>query len=100
MDHAKLLDVLTSHPISHAILPRAVCFATSRPANYAHVVTSAAVDWHLSQSEDVYLDYTIKRFIYIITNGYYYLSLVDSVNITISGDINPYVYLIDNIYRN
>ena len=35
MDHAKLLDVLTSLPVSHAILPRAVCFATSRPANHA-----------------------------------------------------------------
>ena len=34
MDHAKLLDVLTSLPVSHAILPRAVCFATSRPANH------------------------------------------------------------------
>ena len=34
MDHAKLL-VLTSLPVSHAILPRAVCFATSRPANHA-----------------------------------------------------------------
>ena len=35
MDHAKLLDVLMSLPVSHAILPRAVCFATSRPVNYA-----------------------------------------------------------------
>ena len=35
MDHAKLLDVLTSLPVSHAILPRAMCFATSRPANHA-----------------------------------------------------------------
>ena len=35
MDHAKLLDVLTSLPVSHAILPRAVCFATSRQANNA-----------------------------------------------------------------
>ena len=35
VDHAKLLDVLTSLPVSHAILPRAVCFATSRPANHA-----------------------------------------------------------------
>ena len=35
MDHAKLLDVLTSFPVSHAILPRAVCFATSHPANHA-----------------------------------------------------------------
>ena len=35
MDSAKLLDVLTSLPVSHAILPRGVCFATSRPANHA-----------------------------------------------------------------
>ena len=35
MDHAKLLDVLTSLPISHSILPRAVCFATSSQANHA-----------------------------------------------------------------
>ena len=34
-DHAKLLDVLTSLPVSHAILPRAVNFAMSRPANHA-----------------------------------------------------------------
>ena len=35
MDHAKSLDVLTSFPVSHAILPCAVCFATSCPANHA-----------------------------------------------------------------
>ena len=35
MDHAKLLDVLTSLALSQLILPRDVCFATSRPANYA-----------------------------------------------------------------
>ena len=35
MDHAKLLDVLTSLPVNQSILPRAVCFATSRPANHA-----------------------------------------------------------------
>ena len=29
------LTFLTSLPVSHAILPRAVCFATSRPANHA-----------------------------------------------------------------
>ena len=33
-EHAKLLDVLTSLSVSHAILPSAVCFATSRPANH------------------------------------------------------------------
>ena len=35
MDHAKLLDVLTSLPVSQSILPRDVCFARSRPANHA-----------------------------------------------------------------
>ena len=34
MHHAKLLDVLTSLPVSQSILSRAVCFATSRPANH------------------------------------------------------------------
>ena len=38
MDHAKCLDVLTSLPISQSILPRAVCFTTSHPAN--HVICS------------------------------------------------------------
>ena len=38
MDHAKLLDVLKALPVSHAILPRAVCFTTSHPAN--HVICS------------------------------------------------------------
>ena len=35
MDHAKLLDVLTSLPISHAILPHTMCFAMSHLANHA-----------------------------------------------------------------
>ena len=35
VDHAKLLDVLMSLPTSHVILPRVVCFATSRSANHA-----------------------------------------------------------------
>ena len=35
MDHAKLLDDLSSPPVSHAILPRVVCIETSRPANHA-----------------------------------------------------------------
>ena len=34
MDHGKLLDFHTSLPVSHAILPRAVCFATPRLANH------------------------------------------------------------------
>ena len=55
MDHAKLHDVLTSLPVSHAILPCAVCFATTRRQTMRHVVISVAVNRHLSQSEDVYL---------------------------------------------
>ena len=35
MDYAKLLDVLTTLPVSHAILPRAVYLATLRTANHA-----------------------------------------------------------------
>ena len=35
MDHAKLLDVLASLPVSRSILPCAVYFAKSRPANHA-----------------------------------------------------------------
>ena len=35
MDHAKLLAVLMSLPVSQSILPRVVCFAKSRPANHA-----------------------------------------------------------------
>ena len=31
----KLIDVLTSLPVCYAILPPAVCFARSRPANHA-----------------------------------------------------------------
>ena len=35
MDHAKLHDVLMSLSVSQSILPPAVCFAMSRPANHA-----------------------------------------------------------------
>ena len=35
MDYAKLLDVLTSLPVSHAILPHVLYFATSLPENHA-----------------------------------------------------------------
>ena len=35
MDHAKSLAVMTSLPVSRVILPRVVCFATTRPANHA-----------------------------------------------------------------
>ena len=34
MARSKILDILTSLPVSRSILTRAVCFATSRPANH------------------------------------------------------------------
>ena len=55
MDHAKLLDVLTSFPVSHAISPHAVRFATSRPANHAICILLTRVDMHLGQSFYIYL---------------------------------------------
>ena len=35
VDHAQLLDVLMSLPVSQPILPRTVYFETSRPTNHA-----------------------------------------------------------------
>ena len=64
MDHANLLDVLTSLPVSHAILPRAVRFATSRPAN--HVICSF-IDSSGYASGPIrrclFIDYIISSFI-------------------------------------
>ena len=39
----------------HHFLQREMCFAMSRPAAMRHVVILAALDRHLSQSEDVNL---------------------------------------------
>ena len=61
MDHAKLLDVLTSLPVSHAILPRAVCFATSRPANHAissFIDSSGYASWPIRRC--IFIDYIIR----------------------------------------
>ena len=57
MDLAIFFDVLTSLPVSHAMLP----LQRHVRQSMRHVVISAAVDRHLSQSEDVYL--------YIYNNG-------------------------------
>ena len=53
----EFFDVLTSLPVSHVILP----LQRHVRQSMRHVVISAAVDRHLSQSEDVYL--------YIYNNG-------------------------------
>ena len=62
MDHAKLLDVLTSLPVSHAILPRAMCFATSRPANhaiYSFIDSSGYASWPIRRC--LFIDYIIIK---------------------------------------
>ena len=63
MDHAKLLDVLTSFPISRSILPRAVYFATSRPANHAicsFIDSSGYASGPIRKC--LFIDYIIKVF--------------------------------------
>ena len=55
MDHVKLLDVLTSLPVSHAKLPCAVCLQRHVRQIMQYVVLLTRVDMHLGQSEDVYL---------------------------------------------
>ena len=64
MDHAKLLDVLTSFPVSHELLPRAVSFATSHPANLAicsFIVSSGYAPGPFRRC--LFIDYIISSFI-------------------------------------
>ena len=65
IDHARLLDVLTSLPVSHAIFPRAMCFATSRLANHA---ICSFIDSSGYASGPIriclFIDYIITTFIY------------------------------------
>ena len=60
MDSAKLLDVLTSLPVSHMISPRVVCFATSRPSNCAicsFIDSSGYASWPIRRC--LFIDYII-----------------------------------------
>ena len=60
VDHAKLLDVLTSLLVSHAILPRVVCFATSRAVNHAicsFIDSSGYASWPIRRC--LFIDYII-----------------------------------------
>ena len=62
-----LLDVLTSLPISQSILPPAVCFATSRPANHAicsFIDSSGYASGPIRRC--LLIDYIIKRKVEII----------------------------------
>ena len=60
--YAKSLDALTSLSVSHAILPCAVCFATSRPANHA---TCSFIDTSGYASRTIriclFIDYVINN---------------------------------------
>ena len=76
MDHAKLLDVLTSLPVSQSILPRAVCFATLRLANNA---ISSFID------SSRYASGPIRRCLFI-----------DYIIITVITWTNPFI---DHIYQ-
>ena len=71
MNHAKLFDVLTSLPISHVILPRGVCFATSRPANHA---ICCFIDLRGYASGQIrrclFIDYIINIFIFFHFHEY------------------------------
>ena len=65
MDHAKLLDVLMSLPVSQSILPRVVCFATSRPANHAicsFIDSSGYASGPIRRC--LFIDYIIKYIIF------------------------------------
>ena len=51
------LDFLKSLPVSHAILPRAVCFASSRPANhaiYSFIDSSGYTSWPIRRCLFIY----------------------------------------------
>ena len=64
MDHAKLPDVLTLLPVSHAILPRAVCFVTTRPVNHAicsYIDSSGYASGPMR--ERLFIDYIVIDFI-------------------------------------
>ena len=68
MDHAKLLDVLTSLPVSQSILPRAVCFAASHPANHAicsFIDSSRYASWPIRRC--LFIDYIIIYIIQLLT---------------------------------
>ena len=69
MDSAKLLDVLTSLPKSHAILPRAMCFATSCSANHA-ICSFTDLSGYASGPirRCLFIDYIISS--YIDSSGY------------------------------
>ena len=67
MDHAKLLDVLTSLPVSQSILPRALYFATSRPAIHAicsFIDSSGYASGPIRRC--LFIDYIIMSFIQLI----------------------------------
>ena len=55
VDNAKLLEVLTSLPVSHAKFSRAISLQRHVRQTMRHVVISASVERHLSRSEDDWL---------------------------------------------
>ena len=83
MDYAKLLDVLTSFLESHGILPRAVCFAASRPASH---VTCCFIRDSRQASEPIrsrlFIDYIMK---------------IQSITYIVDDRINPVINPVPNL---
>ena len=64
MDHAKLLDILTSLPERLSIIPHAMCFASSHPANHAicsYIDLSGYASGPIRRC--LFIDYIMKCFI-------------------------------------
>ena len=93
MEHAKLLDVLTWLPVSHAILPRPVCFAKSRPANHAICSFTDSSGYASGQIRIcLFIDHIIEIFMgptmnikHIFLNPWIYGSHMFCIALTIAG---------------
>ena len=74
IDHAKLLDVLMSLPVSHAILPRVMCFATLCLASHAirsYIESSGYASGPIRRR--LFMDYIIKHIIYLFSGHYMFI---------------------------
>ena len=97
MDHAKLLDVLTSLPVSQSILPRAVCFATSGPANHAICSFIDSSGYAFGPVRRcLFIDYVIMGFI----SFFLFLMLIISNMLSFNSSyIFCMIFLVLNIYN-
>ena len=88
MDHSKLLDVLTSLHVSHAIFSCTICFAASLPANHA---TCSYISGSGNASE------LFRKCLFIDNNYIFTLQVVnyeDCSNMNASGFITFFTYML------